>query len=79
MLSSSFLLALNAGLDHGLAENNERTLASVGSSVIWVNSLFESGCYLNKVLRIKVMPCSKQAPQNPPTAPRSLRNGAEAQ
>jgi hypothetical protein len=64
MLSSSFLLALTAGLDHGRAENNERTLASVSSSVIWFGAWFESRCYLNKALRIKVMRCSEQNPQN---------------
>jgi hypothetical protein len=76
MLSSSFLLALSAGLDHGQAENNERTLVSVGSFVIWFGALFESGCYLNKALRIKVMRCSKQPPQNPPPPSRSLCDGA---
>jgi hypothetical protein len=80
MFSSSVLLALNAGLDHGQAENNERSLASVSSSVIWFDARFEIGCYSNKALRIKVMRCSKQTPQNPhPPPPRSLRNGAEAQ
>jgi hypothetical protein len=77
MLSSSFLLALTAGLDHGRAENNERTLASEGSSVIWFDALFESGCYLNKALRIKVMRCSRQTPQNPPPPSRSLYDGVE--
>jgi hypothetical protein len=77
MLSSLFLLALTAGLDHGRAENNERTLASVTSFVIWVDALFESGCYLNKALRIKLIRCSKQNTQNSPTQPsRSLRDGA---
>jgi hypothetical protein len=66
MLSSSVLLALTAGLDHGQAENNERTLASVSSSFIWFDALFESGCYLNKALRIKVMRCSRQNLQNSP-------------
>jgi hypothetical protein len=77
MLSSSFLLALTAGLDHGRAENNERTLASVSSFVIWVDALVESGCYLNKVLRIKLIRCSKQNTQNSAPQPsRSLRDGA---
>jgi hypothetical protein len=66
MLSSSFLLALTAGLDHGQAGNNERTLASVSSSFIWFDALFESGCYLNKALRIKLIRCSKQNTQNLP-------------
>jgi hypothetical protein len=78
MLSSSFLLALSAGLDHGQAENNERTLASVSSFVIWFGALFESGCYLNKALRIKVMRCSKKNPKNPPPPSRSLYDGVEA-
>jgi hypothetical protein len=38
MFSSSVLLALTAGLDHGQAENYERTLASVNSSVIWFDA-----------------------------------------
>jgi hypothetical protein len=42
MLSSSFLLALTAGLDHGQAENNERTLALVSSSLIWFDAWFDA-------------------------------------